>query len=270
VQLQDDIKIYYRWKSRNKNKKDSKSPPILIFSYTLHKSDDLFTLAAQLNLPYDTIATLNRISNPEEFKKRKRILIPNLPGVFVPLKPESTLEDIMFSWRVRKSEPAIKLIIAEAGVKTYYNFYSGGRFHPIERAYFLKLLFRFPLSKGVLSSGYGERTSPFTGHPEFHTGIDIAAPAGTDVFAARDGIVIEKGYNKVYGNYIILRHKGGYETVYGHLKEIKAELHQHVTSGMIIGAVGSTGMSTGPHLHFEIRRKGAPTNPVPLINGLKK
>jgi len=227
-------------------------------------------LASRLNIPYDTLSSLNRISNPQELKKLKTILVPNLPGIFVPLKPKTALEDIMYSWRVSHYKEALKITVSHRKSRTEYNFYLGDRFHPIERAYFLQILFRFPLSKGVLSSGYGERISPFTGHPEFHTGIDIAAPYGTDVFAARDGIVIGIGFNRVYGNYIILEHEGGYETVYGHLKEIKVELHDRVSSGTIIGAVGSTGMSTGPHLHFEIRRKGAPTNPLPLITGFKK
>lgn len=268
IQLQNDIQKYYRWQGRGK--KDRSYPPITLFSYKLRNKDDLFTLASGLNIPYDTLSTLNRISNPKDLKKLNNILIPNLPGIFVPLKPKTALEDIMFSWRVSHSKKALKIVVSERNNKIVYNFYLGDRFHPIERAYFLRILFRFPLAKGILSSGYGERISPFTGHPEFHTGIDIAAPYGTDVFAARDGTVIDRGFNKVYGNYIILEHEGGYETIYGHLKEIKVELHEHVNSGTIIGAVGSTGMSTGPHLHFEIRRKGAPTNPVPLITGLKK
>jgi murein DD-endopeptidase MepM/ murein hydrolase activator NlpD len=135
----------------------------------------------------------------------------------------------------------------------------------VERAYFLNILFRFPLSEGRLSSGYGPRKNPFTGHPEFHQGIDIAAPFGTDVVAARDGVVSLIGVDPVLGRYIQLLHEGGYETIYGHLSNVTVSLKQQIGSGMILGKVGSTGYSTGPHLHFEIRRKGKSKNPSSLL-----
>ncbi len=145
-------------------------------------------------------------------------------------------------------------------------FFPGERFNPVERAFFLRILFRFPLgARGRLTSLYGTRASPFTGHPQFHDGIDIAAPEGTTVVAARDGTVAEVGQDPVLGTFIRLSHQGGYETVYGHLSEALVSLNQEVHSGMMIGKVGTTGRSTGPHLHFEIRRKGSLRDPLPLI-----
>jgi len=109
------------------------------------------------------------------------------------------------------------------------------------------------------------RVDPFTRQIAFHSGIDLAAPWGTDVYAARSGRVAEVGRDDTYGNYILLDHAGGYQTLYGHLSRILVRLHQEVTSGMIIGKVGSSGMSTGPHLHFEIRFRGRPEDPAPLL-----
>jgi murein DD-endopeptidase MepM/ murein hydrolase activator NlpD len=110
------------------------------------------------------------------------------------------------------------------------------------------------------------RLSPFTGHSQFHNGIDLAAPTGTDVYAARDGNVVEvKKGDPLLGNFVRLDHGDGYQTVYGHLSRIDSSLNSHVLSGTIIGKVGSTGMSTGPHLHFEIRRKGHPEDPVSFL-----
>ena len=140
----------------------------------------------------------------------------------------------------------------------------------MERAYFLRILFRFPVRSGALSSGYGQRRDPFDGHPRFHGGIDIAAPAGIEVLAARGGEVLAAGTDPVLGNFVQLLHEGGYVTLYGHLALVRVALKQKVTSGMIIGAVGSTGQSTGPHLHFAIRRQGSSRDPLPLFAGGKE
>ncbi len=269
IQLQTSLKYFYRWKSKGERKEQS-VVNINIYQYKVKKGDDLFTVAAKANLPYDTISSLNRIDNPKGILQKSIIYIPSLPGIFVPKHPRSTLEMIMLSWRRTNRKPDTTIILNTKYGKTSYYFYLDDRFHSIERAYFLQILFRFPLPRGIISSGYGKRINPFTGHEEFHNGIDIAAPTGTSVLAARDGKVIYTGYNSIYGKYIILQHSSQYETVYGHLSEINVRLHSYVSSGMIIGKVGMTGMATGPHLHFEIRRKGKPTNPVPLLLKTKR
>ena len=118
------------------------------------------------------------------------------------------------------------------------------------------MLFRFPLPDGYITSRFGERKSPISGEYHFHTGLDIAAVQGTDILAARAGIVFFKGFDKTLGNHIILKHEGGFLSVYGHLLDIDVTLNQEVYSGMVIGHVGNTGLSTGPHLHFEIKKEG--------------
>jgi murein DD-endopeptidase MepM/ murein hydrolase activator NlpD len=135
----------------------------------------------------------------------------------------------------------------------------------VERAFFLNILFRFPLPLGELTSGYGPRPNPLTGSPEYHHGVDIAAPEGIEVQAARDGQVEQAGFDPVLGNVVVLAHEGGYQTVYGHLRRILVSLNQRVRSGMIVGEVGSTGRVTGAHLHFEVRRKGSSRDPLPLL-----
>jgi murein DD-endopeptidase MepM/ murein hydrolase activator NlpD len=261
-QLQEDIKRYYAAKSRGKHRK---IPVLSFFRYRLKDTDDIFTLSAKLNLPYDTIATLNHIANPEELTEHEYILIPNIPGIFVPQTPVSDLDNIMIGWRMQKYDTAKKIYLWRTGIQEEFLFFEGERFHSIERAYFLKILFRFPLDMVRLTSRFGVRSDPFTGHPSFHNGIDLGVPVGTPVYAAKDGTVIETGYSKVYGNYIVLDHAGNYQTVYGHLSKILVTLHEKVQSGVIIAKSGMTGRCTGPHLHFEIRRKGAPADPVPLL-----
>jgi murein DD-endopeptidase MepM/ murein hydrolase activator NlpD len=123
---------------------------------------------------------------------------------------------------------------------------------------------RFSLSKpveGRISSDFGERKDPFTGKTRRHKGLDIAAPAGTKVAAAASGKVTYSGWKPGYGNIVIIEHAGGYETRYAHNSGTKVREGDTVTAGQPIATVGSTGRSTGPHLHFEVRQNGAPVDP---------
>lgn len=120
---------------------------------------------------------------------------------------------------------------------------------------------------GYLSSGFGYRESPFGGsNYEFHDGLDISAPAGTPVLATADGIVTLTGNYGDTGNTIIVSHGYGYETGYGHLSYIKVKEGQRIERGQEIGRVGSTGRSTGPHLHYLVKVAGAKVNPKDYLN----
>ncbi|NLV24249.1 MAG: M23 family metallopeptidase [Deltaproteobacteria bacterium] len=115
--------------------------------------------------------------------------------------------------------------------------------------------------RGRVSSHFGVRKSPFSGRQIFHEGIDIAAPAGTPVFASAKGTVSTASYAAGYGNLIVIDHGNGYQTAYGHNSKIFVKVGQQVKKGQKIAAVGSTGRSTGPHLHYEVRLHGKPVNP---------
>ena len=125
--------------------------------------------------------------------------------------------------------------------------------------------FSWPVT-GTITSPFGWRSNPFGGSPEFHQGLDIAAPSGTTVTAAAGGTVIMAQWYGGYGNYILIDHGGGYSTGYGHLSAIYVSQGQTVQRGQAIGAVGSTGQSTGPHLHFEVRINGKPVDPAPRLH----
>lgn len=126
-------------------------------------------------------------------------------------------------------------------------------------------VFSWPVT-GTITSPFGWRSNPFGGAPEFHQGLDIAAPTGTTVTAAAGGTVIMAQWYGGYGNYILIDHGGGYSTGYGHLSAIYVSNGQAVKRGQAIGAVGSTGASTGPHLHFEVRIDGKPVDPAPRLH----
>lgn len=118
---------------------------------------------------------------------------------------------------------------------------------------------------GRPSSGYGLRADPVHGNVVNHTGFDLAAPSGTDVAAAARGTVVHAGPAGTYGNLVTLRHDNGFETRYAHLSAVDVKVGDLVEAGQDVGKVGSTGHSTGPHLHFEVRQDGRPIDPSPLL-----
>ncbi|MCH7936425.1 MAG: M23 family metallopeptidase [Proteobacteria bacterium] len=127
-----------------------------------------------------------------------------------------------------------------------------------------KALMRTPIDGARLSSGFGRRRHPILGYTKLHRGVDFAAPRGTPIYAAGNGVVVRSGRNGAYGNYVRIRHNGRYSTAYAHMRAINksARRGKRVKQGQIIGTVGSTGRSTGPHLHYEILAGGVRTNPM--------
>ena len=123
---------------------------------------------------------------------------------------------------------------------------------------------------GVVSSGFGMRADPFNGNVKFHQGVDIAAPPGTPVKAAADGKVIFSGQMAGYGNLVEVDHGNGWVTLYGHNATNLVAVGDEIKAGQPIARVGNTGRSTGPHVHFEVRKGGQPVNPGNLLEGMNK
>jgi len=129
-----------------------------------------------------------------------------------------------------------------------------------------KSLMKTPINGARLSSGFGYRKHPILGYNKLHKGVDFAAPSGTPIFAAGNGVVEFAGKNGAYGNYVRIRHDGTFKTAYAHMKSLKKGIYDgvRVKQGDIIGYVGTTGRSTGPHLHYEIIQNGEQMNPAKL------
>ncbi|MEE9172299.1 MAG: M23 family metallopeptidase [candidate division NC10 bacterium] len=119
--------------------------------------------------------------------------------------------------------------------------------------------------EGYVSSSYGHRASPFTGRRQMHTGIDIAAPRGTSILAAADGVVTFSGRMAGYGRVIVVTHGFGFKTFYGHNQKNKVRKGERVKRGQVIGTVGNSGYSTGSHLHYEVLVKDRTINPLKYI-----
>lgn len=243
-----------------------KPPALHIYRYRVRESDTLFGIAARCSIPYDAIASLNRIESAGTDLTGRMLYLPSIPALYLPEQAENRFEQLVLS----SFDPRIPDIITftlhtpQNGPRTVHCI-PDARFDGTARAFFLTPTFRFPLPEGTVTSTFGMRKNPLTGNMVFHHGVDLAAPAGTSVLACADGSVEAVGYDDIYGKYIIIRHSGNRESLYGHLLHIKIELHDEVKSGTIIGNVGSTGQSTGPHLHFEVHENGVPKNPAGFI-----
>ncbi len=122
-----------------------------------------------------------------------------------------------------------------------------------------------PVQNGYISSGYGVRMDPFTGEEGIHKGVDFAAPAGSDVLAVAAGIVTWAGPREGYGNLVEINHGKGYSTRYAHNETILVKVGDEVQRGQAIATVGSTGRSTGPHVHFEVLRNGVQVDPMSFV-----
>lgn len=138
---------------------------------------------------------------------------------------------------------------------------NGSSFAP----YYVSVDAVMPVKNARLTSPFGYRTNPVSGNYGFHTGIDLAAPEGTPISASFYGEVVETGESDVWGKYVLMRHSDSFETYYCHMSEIYAAEGAVIRQGETIGLVGSTGWSTGPHLHFEVRINGIRVDPERLL-----
>ena len=116
-----------------------------------------------------------------------------------------------------------------------------------------------------ITSKFGMRTHPITGVYKLHTGVDIGAPTGANFVASNKGIVIAAEYNTAYGNFVMIDHGGGIQTLYAHGSQIVTSVGQEVNAGDVVLKVGSTGYATGPHAHFEVRINGTPVEPLTYL-----
>ena len=234
-----------------------------IYSYEVKPGEDIWTIIAKTSLNIDSIATLNRFDFIGMVKERSEVLLPDTLGVFLDEEAFDS-EEIADKYSI----DAINILSGQDPLnpgKVLY-FVPEVELSFLERTYLMGIVFRAPLM-GVKTSGYGLRIDPFVNEMTFHGGVDIASEEGKLVRASRGGLVIYADESNGYGNLVIIKHQLGYYTLYGHLMEILVEEDTEIDTGQALGKVGTTGKTTGPHLHFEIRRLDAKLNPenIPLF-----
>ncbi|MEO0170588.1 MAG: M23 family metallopeptidase [candidate division WOR-3 bacterium] len=180
--------------------------------------------------------------------------------------------DIDFSCETQSGD-TLRMVYSDAGI-VYYAEYIGkttgrrvavrfrGEYYDDKGNNIRRMFLKSPLKSYVITSGFGIRFHPILREYRPHHGVDYAAPYGSPVHTVASGRVVFAGWKGGYGKTVIIKHTNGYQTLYGHLSRIYVKTGQVVEQGDVIGAVGSTGLSTGPHLHFEIRQHGKLMNPL--------
>ncbi len=223
--------------------------------YQVKSGDAAWNIVKKYDISMTVLMDWNKLKAPKIYPG-EILLIPQPNGILHKIVYNEDIFTLSKYYRV----PAYIIAFYNNGFIDYKN--GDTVFIPLLKNYELKRSgFIWPLY-GRITSPYGWRIHPITHKREFHTGLDIGAPLGSPVFAARSGTVIFAGRNGGYGNEIMIKHANNYETLYGHLSQIDVYVGEHVEKGDFIGRVGSTGFSTGPHLHFEIRRYGRTYDPL--------
>ena len=242
-------------------------PQLKLAIYNVRQEDTIFSIAEKSGLSVDTIISVNSFGGEFFLKKGDKIIIPNMKGVIFKFPRRIRLAEISRLYGV--SIYILKQINNIRRNTLYENeelFIPSGRLSVSELDVFLQRQFILPV-KGPLTSRYGPRPDPFTGRPSYHPGIDIGGPLGAPVKATAKGRVTFAGWKGGYGLLLIIEHDNGYTSYYGHLMKnsITVRAGQIVSSGQLIARVGMTGRTTGPHIHFEIRRYGIIKNPMQVF-----
>jgi len=240
-------------------------------TYRVKSGDMIGFIADAFDVTQDTIISVNNIKQSRLIQPGQYLKIPSMPGIIYTVKKNGeTAATIAEKYKVNAEKTALANNVSldselKAGTSL---FVPEAELDWATRQEINGDLFKKPLhARYWLSSNYGWRNSPFNaGSRTFHGGIDMAVSQGTPIYAALDGTVTAVGYNATYGNYVIITHHSGYKTLYGHMKSTACRKGNFVYTNTVIGYVGSTGMSTGPHLHFTVYKNGKTINPMAVLN----
>jgi murein DD-endopeptidase MepM/ murein hydrolase activator NlpD len=236
------------------------SGPLTIIKHQVARGENLWTIARKYDVSMDTIIAMNDLTSARSLRPGQTLEIPSTEGTYVTVGRGETLGGLCKQYSVDITE----LVNANPGV-TVENLRVGLKlFVPGTGAFQQAFLFAWP-AYGRISGRFGYRTHPIYHRRMMHTGLDIAARSGTPIRATLDGRVKFVGWKGGYGRTVILEHANGYETLYGHCSKTLVKKGQSVKKGQTIASVGSTGVSNGPHLHFEVKKNGKRVNPDKLL-----
>jgi murein DD-endopeptidase MepM/ murein hydrolase activator NlpD len=236
-------------------------------SYKVAKNETLDSIARRFGIRLDTLISVNGIVDVRRIPAGYSLKIPNIDGVAHVVRKGESISGIASAMSVS----ILDIVDAnDLSSQTIFPgqslFIPGARLSSYDLKKALGQLVIWPIN-GRISSYFGYRANPFYGTRQFHSGIDIVGPENLPAKAAMDGRVAETGYSAIFGNYVILSHDAGYQTLYAHLNSIKVVRGARIQQGNTVGLIGSTGYSTGVHLHFGVFKNGKAMDPLKLLKG---
>jgi LysM repeat protein len=240
--------------------------PVSFSAYRVRNGDTVGAILSRSGLKnIGTLLSVNSIDNARRIKVGQTLSIPSMDGILYKAVRGDSLQRIAsrYSISVTALLDANDLSSSDIAVGQRV-FIPGASLSSMDLRKALGELFVTPVM-GRLTSPFGYRSDPFTGVRTFHTGIDIAAPTGTAVKATLDGKIATTGFSSVYGNYVIVTHGEGYQSLYAHLSSVSVKRGQRITQSAVIGRVGNTGYSTGSHLHFSVYKHGKMIDPKSVL-----
>lgn len=235
--------------------------PLVIIKYKYDPQIcSLYSLANIFGIDVNSIRSTNYIEALGLLYRGKQLLLHNKKGMLYKIREDK----LDISTLAKKFKKSVEEICSINEISAVHVFQRGDLvFIPNYNIKFKD--FMLPLFNAKITSGFGLREHPIFGILKYHEGIDLKQKYGAPVRAACDGKVIFAGWAEGYGKLIILKHHKRYTTYYGHLSKIKVRQGQYVYKGQVIGNVGNTGWTTGPHLHFEVRKDGVPIDPKKVV-----
>lgn len=242
--------------------------PVVFSSYKVRPGDTISGITRKFGLTnLSTVIAVNDIDNARALYTGQKLRIPSMDGLICTVKQGNSLAGLSARYNVPLED---LLDVNDLDSQTIHAgqqlFIPGAKMDSSKLHEALGDMFKIPLAVSYrISSRFGWRSDPFTGVRSYHTGIDMACPQGTPIYAAMGGKVLTAGWSNVFGNYVIINHPNGYQTLYGHMSKILARKGQPVAQGTRIGLVGTTGYSTGPHLHFTVYKAGQLVDPFTVL-----
>lgn len=242
--------------------------PVTFTEYVVKKGDTIDGISRRYGLrSFSTLININNINNVRVIRSGQKLRIPSMDGMLHVVEKKETLTSIAERYHISVEDLLdVNDLASETLTVGMELFIPGATMDKFSLLKAMGELFLNPLKvKYRFTSPFSMRNNPVTGVYSHHTGVDFACPTGTPIYASLSGSVVFTGTSNVYGYYVIVKHYDGYQTLYAHMSKILCKKGDYVDQNTKIGLVGSTGQSTGPHLHFSVYKNGKLVDPMSLI-----